>query len=74
MVTGMDMLVAHQRRGEVARGVESGRLERELRKSARPGRGSRWAFWLPREIGAPAATPATPKIRRLRDAGVPARS
>lgn len=74
MFTGMDSLAALQRRGEVAREVDSGRLDRRLRKSDRPGRGRRWAFWLPREISAPAGTPAAPKIRRLRDAGVSTRS
>jgi hypothetical protein len=74
MVTGMDSLVAHQRRGEVAREVDSGRLDRRLRKSDRPGRERRWAFWLLRESGAPADTPAAPKIRHLRDATVPTRS
>jgi len=73
MVTGMASLLVHQRRTEVAREVDSGRLDRRLRESERPGRGRRWAFWLPREIWTPAATPSAPKIRRLRDAGVPNR-
>ncbi len=61
MVTGMDSMLAHQRRGEVAREVDSGR-------------GRRWASWFGRGIGPPAATPAAPKIRHLGDAGVPART
>jgi hypothetical protein len=63
MVTGMDSLLAHQRRGEVAREVDAGR-------------GRRWASWFGRGIGPPAAAPAAPaapKIRHLRDAGAPAR-
>ncbi len=58
MITGMDSMVAHQRRGEVAREVDSGR-------------GRRWASWFGRGIGPPAAAP---KIRHLGDAGVPART
>ncbi len=60
MVTGMDSMLAHQRRGEVAREVDFGR-------------GPRWASWFGRGIGPPAAQ-AAPKIRHLRDAGVPARA
>ncbi len=71
MVTGMDSLLAQGRRGEVAREIDSGRLDRKLRARQRPGRGRRWAFWLPWGIGTPAAAP---KIRRLRDAGVPTRA
>jgi hypothetical protein len=74
MVTGMDALLAQGRRGELAREIDSERLERRLRKGHRPGRGRRWAFWLRRGIEAPTGTPAPPKIRCLRDAGVPART
>ena len=74
MVTGMDTLLAHERRGELALEIGSGRLEGKLRRSHRPGRGRRWAFWLAREIEAPAGMPASPKIRCLHDAGVPART
>ncbi len=72
MVTGMDSLLAQGRRGELAREIYSGRLERELRKVHRPGRGRRWAFWRAREIEAPAGMRASQKIRCLRDAGAPA--
>ncbi len=70
MVTGMDSMVAHQRRGEVAREVDSGRFARKWRTSRPQGRGNRWTSWFGRGIGPPAATPDAPKIRRLRDAGV----
>ena len=52
MVTGMDSLLAQGRRGELTQEIYSGRLERGLRKVHRPGRGRRWAFWLPRETDA----------------------
>ncbi|HEV2743542.1 MAG TPA: hypothetical protein VGV91_10325 [Rubrobacter sp.] len=58
MVTGMDSMVAHQRRGEVAREVDAGR-------------GRRRVSWFQWRIGPPAAAP---KIRHLGDAGVPART
>jgi hypothetical protein len=73
MVTGMDSLLAQGRRGELAREIDSGRLARKLRTVERPGRGRRWAFWLPREIEAPTGMPASSKIRCLHDAGAPAR-
>ena len=60
MVTGMDSMLAHQRRGEVAREVDSGR-------------GRRRVSWFQWGIGPPAAQDA-PKIRHLRDADVPART
>jgi len=69
MFTGMDSLLSQGRRDELAREVESGRLERKLGTVRRPDLGRRWAFWLPREIGDPAGVPSPPKIRRLRDAG-----
>ena len=73
MVTGMDSLLAQGRRGELARKIDSGRLERKPRKGHRPGRGRRWAFWRAREIQAPAGTmQIPPKIRCLHDAGAPA--
>jgi hypothetical protein len=73
MVTGMDSLLAQGRRGELAQEIYSGRLERELRKVHRPGRGRRWAFWRAREIQAPAGIMhILPKIRCLHDAGAPA--
>ena len=74
MVTGMDPLSAQGRRGELAREIDSGRLDRRLRRGHRPGRGRRWAFWLPRESEAPAGGQTSPKIRCLRDAGFPART
>ena len=74
MVTGTDSLLAHQRRGGLAREIDSGRLARKLRASGRPGRGRRWAFLPPRGIEATAGPPASPKIRRLHDAGVPTRT
>ena len=74
MVTGMDSLLAQGRRGELAREIDSGRPERRLRNGYRPDRGSRWAFWLRRGIEAPTGTLSPPKIRRLHDAGVPART
>ena len=61
MVTGMDSMLAHQRRGEVAREVDSGR-------------GRRRVSWFQWGIGPPAAAQAAPKIRHLRDAGVTART
>ncbi len=73
MVTGMDQLVAHQRRNELARAVDSGRLDRKWVAGRPRGRGHRWALWFGWVIGPPAASPAAPKIRRLRDAGVPSR-
>lgn len=54
-------MLAHQRRGEVAREVDSGR-------------GRRRVSWFQWGIGPPAAAQAAPKIRHLRDAGVPART
>jgi hypothetical protein len=72
MVTGMDSLLAQGRRGELAREIDSGRLDRGLRKGHRPGRGRRWAFWRAREIEAPAGVQTPPKIRCLHDAGAPA--
>jgi hypothetical protein len=72
MVTGMDSLLAQGRRGELAREIDSGRLERKLRKSHRPGSGRRWAFWRDHEIEAPAGMRTAPKIRCLHDAGAPA--
>ena len=72
MVTGMDSLLAQGRRGELAREIDSGRLDRKPRKRHRPGRGRRWAFWLPRESDAPAGMQTSPKIRCLHDAGAPA--
>ena len=59
MVTGMDSLLAHQRRGEVDAG-------RGRRWASWFGRG------IKPPAAAPAA-PAAPKIRHLRDAGAPAR-
>ena len=72
MVTGMDSLLAQGRRGELARKIDSGRLDRKLRKGHRPGRGRRWAFWLRRESEAPAGVQTSSKIRCLHDAGAPA--
>jgi hypothetical protein len=72
MVTGMRSLLAQGRRGELTQEIYSGRLERELRKVHRPGRGRRWAFWRAREIQAPAGMQTLPKIRCLHDAGAPA--
>jgi hypothetical protein len=54
MVTGIDALLAHGRRGELAREIYAGRLDRGLRRGYWPGRGRRWAFWLPRAGEAPA--------------------
>jgi hypothetical protein len=71
MVTGMDSLLAQGRRGELAREIDSGRLDRKRRAGQQRGRGHRWAFPFGRGIGPPAAVPVAPKIRRLRDAGVP---
>ena len=74
MIAGMDSLLAQGRRGEVAREIDSGRLDRNLRASRPPGRGCRWAFWLPRGIEATAGLLGSPKIRHLHDAGVPTRT
>lgn len=69
MFTGMDSLVAHQQRGEVAREIYSDRLERELRTGRRPAHGRRWSFRRPREIPAPTSMPSSRKIAHLSDAG-----
>lgn len=47
MFTGMDSLLAHQRRDELVREIDSGRLGRKLRAGRRLRRERRWAFWLP---------------------------
>ena len=74
MVTGMDSLLAHQRRRELAREIDSGRLARKPRVDRRPGHGLRWALWRLPEAETAAGEEAPPKIRHLRDAGVPART
>ena len=67
-------MLAQGRRGELAREIDSGHLERRLRNGHRPDRGRRWALWLRHEIEAPIGTPAPPKIRCLHDASAPART
>lgn len=69
MFTGTDSLLAHQQRGELAREIASGRLERGPRTGRRPSHGRRWTFWLSREVEAPATMPPSPKLAHLCDAG-----
>lgn len=62
-------MVAHQQRGELARKIYSGRLERGLRTGRWSCREGRWSFWRPREISPPTSMPSSRKIAHLRDAG-----
>jgi len=63
MFTAMDSLLANGRREELAREIDSGRLQRKLR-----------ALWPSREIEAPTSMRPSPKIRHLRDAGFSSRT
>lgn len=74
MFTGINSLLVHQQREELAREIDSQRLAGTLWSGRRPDREHRWAFWLPREVEAPANMPPSRKIRLLRDAGSPTRT
>ncbi|CAA9387918.1 MAG: hypothetical protein AVDCRST_MAG03-395 [uncultured Rubrobacteraceae bacterium] len=69
MFTGMESLVAHQERGELAREIHAGRLDRGLWTGLWFRREGRWSLWRPREIPAPTSMPSSRKIAHLRDVG-----
>ncbi len=73
MFTGMEPLLAGERRQMLTREVGLARLGRRLRANARVG--GRRVFWPSRETEDLAAAPSPhQKIRNLHDAGVPARA
>ncbi len=72
MFTGMDSLLAQERREELVREIASERLDRKPGAGRRPGR--RLALWLVSEIEVPTGMPPSRKIRLLRDAGSPTRT
>ena len=74
MFTGTESSLAHQRRGELAREIDSGRLERRLRLGRQPSHGRRWAIWLPREIPVPNSMLPPRNLAHLRDAGFSTRT
>ena len=74
MFTGTESSLAHQSAGELAREIDSGRLERRLRLGRQPSHGRRWAFWLPREIPVPTSMPPPRNLAHLRDAGFSTRT